>query len=202
MHKILQLWTLRIGNGGEAQVIDGLDVRAETGCSASLNPEWFINALEVAGYVAEGIVLAETGSSGNISAEALNDLIQNLVEGIGNVIQTPITLTEPCTTLVNGAAINGGYSFDLPVNTPATVSMFSFSNLGAGGKRRWQSHSSITSEFSLSGYSKGAYVEGQTAACCSDASGIWVSKSAFGPAGDQNLREDIGFDFALSGIDF
>ncbi len=166
----------------QTTTLDAGMVSSSSGCSVTINPEWYVQLLEVLGVIG-GVVL-----EGDITADDLDEFIDETGELITTNYQT---FEGNCGTVENDVALlNDDFCKPLASNTPMMYRLYSFSNQVVGGKRSWVSQAYNVSNFLLAGVAEPDALDDL---CCIDGAANWVVGSAYGaPVSDGNLRTSVG----------
>jgi hypothetical protein len=162
----------------EVTVLKGGRTNARSNCSSSLNTDFFVNYIKVAGVVAGKILEVQAANNnGNTQINGLfpTSFVDDLAQRVGTFINTPFRNVQPCGNDQKDAQLIAyeGYRKLIP-NNPVEYTMFSFSKLTNSGYTRWESRSRIISKFMLASILSPA---GSNTNCCSAPLGNWISST-------------------------
>lgn len=128
------------------------------------------SAGDIVGSVANVIAAVNTGHIADIGQSTTV-----LTNKIGDVFKA-FEDAEACTPAINAenALIQDTREVTLNPNRPLSLVMLSGSRLEAGGKRSWDSHAKINSDFYMTGILLGSNSTTGEEHCCTDYSAQWV----------------------------
>jgi len=172
--------------GTEATVVAANMASAEVACSSTVNSTWFVDVLELAGTIAGAAM------TGAVTPATINTFVNQLTSIITS---NPIDYTGTCG--VEGgisSLLNEQFVKTLYPNRAVYYELYSATNSRTGGKRRWESHAHVVSDFSLAGVVPGTRAGGaQFGACCMDATANWIFAGAHGsPLQSSDINRNVG----------
>lgn len=163
--------------------------RAAAHCEMVVNPAFWDNMVDVAKNVALFFVKDDDPNYQN--------LVNQLASSLQNLIGTPYYTEQGCdlNATETQTLLHGDKEIFLEPNKPVNLTLSSFSNLMAGGRRSFHSWARINSDFYLAGYVPGGLFADETQNhCCSKKLGDWLLASD-GPLSVDDLKEEVGLIF-------
>ena len=184
--------TLRNGNAG-VKVLAAGDVRAQAECNWDVNPEFWVQLIQVAGGIA-GVLVNENSAQ-------LPTLISNLATQLGQLVTTPFIAENGCgaNAIVTETLAKGDTLIYFHPNEAVYLDVFSFSNLMCGGKRSWFSWANVNSDFYAAGIVPGGFLGEGENHCCTQKIGSWVLASSEKPYTTKEISAALGFYFGTEG---
>jgi hypothetical protein len=162
-------------------------------CSKTVNKDWWLNIVDIAGTIGKGILLRNNIDTNTLKA---TNLVTDLTTQIKSLITTPYFSKVGCTSgEKSGNLLDGQRRLALLPNQPLRVNLFSFSNLSVSGFTSWSNITEILSDYHLAGVVRNSLKE-PAVECCTDKFANWVLGYVPGsPLEAPSLKQTIGSFF-------